>query len=42
VRGLNIVLSICMGLSFAIDKTSWGGMGGVKFFCIHNKSQCFF
>ncbi len=24
---------------FAIDKTSWGGMGGMQFLCISNMSQ---
>jgi len=30
-----------MGSSFAVDKTGWGGMGAMNFFCINDVSQCF-
>jgi len=42
MRGLNIVSSICMGSSFVVDRTSWGGMGVVKFLCTSDGSQRFF
>jgi hypothetical protein len=39
VRGLNLVSSICMGLSFAVDIIGWGGMEAMKILCTSNGSH---
>jgi hypothetical protein len=41
IKGLNFVSSICMGLSFVVDRTNWGGMGVMNFFYTSDDSEHF-
>jgi len=41
MKGLNFISSICVGLSFVVDKINWDVMEIVNFFCIGDGSHRF-